>query len=337
MAERSPYVETIRGFAILLVVAGHVIGDSMAGGMKVADDSCWRYLYFNIDKLQMPLFTIISGWAYAIRPLRDGHFFGKFVGQKAQRLLIPMIAVAAIYYIIKAVMPGEAGDPIHMIWTLLILPYNVYWFLPSLFWLFVVIALLDIYKCLDKLVNLVALIILSACFYRYQSLIIPANTPNLFSYQGAIYLMPYFLIGIGIQRFKTVFSNKYVMTTLAGSFAICMILVQLVWFQVIGDGFAENGRNSWLGICTGLASVALFYNNRIKFSSFVWIGGFTYSIYLFHSIIKGISQSVLVKVGVHSEWIIFICGFAAGVFISILADIILRKWKITRYIFLGKA
>ena len=336
MAGRSPYVETIRGFAILLVVAGHVIGDSVSGGMKAADDSFWRYLYFNIDKLQMPLFTIISGWVYAIRPLTEMGNFRQFVSQKAQRLLIPMLAVVFVYYLIKAVMPGEASDPLNRIWTLLIVPYNVYWFLPSLFWLFVISALLDIFKCMDKFVHLMILLIISAFLYRYQSMIIPDSIPNYFSFKGAIYLLPFFLIGIGMQRFKSLFSNKYVTTVLLCSFVVCMILVQLVWFQVIGNGYSEHGRNSWLGICTGLASVALFYNNRVKLSSFVWIGSFSYSIYLFHSIIKGISQSVLTKIGIHSDWIIFVCGFAAGVLLSILADKILSRWKITGYVFLGK-
>jgi fucose 4-O-acetylase-like acetyltransferase len=37
-------IDTLRGFAIVLVVMGHVIGSESDGGMKVADNSFLRHL-----------------------------------------------------------------------------------------------------------------------------------------------------------------------------------------------------------------------------------------------------------------------------------------------------
>ena len=65
-------VETLRGFAIVPVVMGHVIGSASDGGMKVSEDSFLRYLYFTFEYLRMPLFTVISGWVYALRPSSFG-------------------------------------------------------------------------------------------------------------------------------------------------------------------------------------------------------------------------------------------------------------------------
>ena len=68
-AEKDTTIETLRGAVIILVVIGHVIGSASDGGMKVSDDSILRYFYFTfIDPLQMPLFTIIAGSVYALRP-----------------------------------------------------------------------------------------------------------------------------------------------------------------------------------------------------------------------------------------------------------------------------
>lgn len=335
MAQRSPYVETLRGFAILLVVMGHVIGDNISGGMRVGDDSIWRYFYFNIDKLQMPLFTLIAGWVYAIRPFSRTQNFWLFVKQKAQRVLVPMLVVATMYYAMKALTGGESGEQLSKIWVLLVFPYNIYWYLPSLFWLFVIAGILDKYQWLGKPGQLAAFLLVSILLYKYQDWIIPESVPNFFSFKGTIYLLPFFLLGIGMQRFNAIFSDKRFVTGLWRFFIACMVLVQLVWFQIIGDGYSDYGRNSWLGICTGLASAALFYSH-IKIPALVWIGGFSYTIYLFHSIAKGISQQVLTKLGIENYLVLFVCGVTAGVLIPIFIDKVIGKWKIPSRIVLGK-
>ena len=78
---KDPNIETLRGLAILLVVAGHVIGIDATGGMKVADDSLWRYLYASLQYVRMPLFTAISGWVYALHPVA-AHEAGTFMFKK---------------------------------------------------------------------------------------------------------------------------------------------------------------------------------------------------------------------------------------------------------------
>lgn len=102
---KDPNIETLRGLAILLVVAGHVIGIDATGGMKVADDSLWRYLYASLQYVRMPLFTAISGWVYALHPVA-AHEAGTFMFKKARRLLLPMICVGTLYFLIQYITPG---------------------------------------------------------------------------------------------------------------------------------------------------------------------------------------------------------------------------------------
>lgn len=74
-------VETLRGIAILLVVVGHVIGSGPDGGMKIDFPHPLRYFYVWIDYIQMPLFTAIAGWVYALKPFSASSGFGSFVGK----------------------------------------------------------------------------------------------------------------------------------------------------------------------------------------------------------------------------------------------------------------
>ena len=55
------HVETLRGLAILLMVAGHVIGNDSTHGMRVDDSSVWRSAWVSLEFLRLPLFTFLSG------------------------------------------------------------------------------------------------------------------------------------------------------------------------------------------------------------------------------------------------------------------------------------
>ena len=102
---KNSHIETLRGIAILLVVIGHVIGSTPEGGMRIDFPSPWRYLYLWIDYIQMPLFTAIAGWVYALKPVKAGSS-GTFMKRKAYRLLVPMAVAATLYFLIQYITPG---------------------------------------------------------------------------------------------------------------------------------------------------------------------------------------------------------------------------------------
>lgn len=149
-AEKNLSVETLRGIAILLVVVGHVVGSGPGGGMKIDFPHPLRYLYVWIDYIQMPLFTAIAGWAYALKPFSASSGFGSFVRKKALRLLVPMAAVGTLYFLVQYLMPGTNNKgELSQMWRIYVFPYTIYWYLPSLFLIFVVQWWMDSRKWMD--------------------------------------------------------------------------------------------------------------------------------------------------------------------------------------------
>lgn len=328
---RNPYIETLRGIAIIMVVAGHVIGNSETGGMQAVAGSVWRYIYFNIDKIQMPLFALISGWVYALRPPVRGAYT-QFVGRKAQRLLIPMLIVGAAHFVLHNINNNQA---LAGIWKLTILPYNMFWFLYSLFFIFVLVGFLDIWDAMKRWWQVAAAIVFFSLLYRYEHSFIPESFPNILSFKGAIYLLPYFLSGVAVRRFPTLFADKRMETALWCALAACFMMVEWVCFGMELGATEHYMRRSWLGICTGLACTALLYC-KFNVYSLIRIGGFTFSIYLYHSFSKGFSQMLLENIGVQSALIIFAGGMTCGIFVPIAIDIALSRTNLTRYLLLGK-
>ncbi|NRA51320.1 MAG: acyltransferase [Phaeodactylibacter sp.] len=333
MSTKKDYsVETLRGFAIILVVMGHVIGSASDGGMKVADDSGWRYLYFTFEYIRMPLFTVISGWVYSLRPVSIGNY-KDFTTKKIRRIIFPMAFVGTAYFLLQYIVPGtnKTGN-LADIWQIYIFPYTLYWYLPSLFLVFLTVGLIDAFKGLEKLGQWVFWTAFAFALLYMRNRFIPETSLNYFSYKGGIYLFPYFMIGVGIHRFKSVFDNVWFNRVVGLIFFITLIIQQLVWFDVIQYDL-DNGTGRLIGV----SGTILMFRLKWKVDWLIYFGSFAYSIYLFHSFGTAGGRIVLKSLGVTHDIPIFLFSLAVGMLAPILAEKVLDRWGITRMLFLGRS
>lgn len=267
---KNSHIETLRGIAILLVVIGHVIGSTPEGGMRIDFPSPWRYLYLWIDYIQMPLFTAIAGWVYALKPVKAGSS-GTFMKRKAYRLLVPMAVAATLYFLIQYITPGtnQKGN-LADIWRIYVFPYTIYWYLPSLFLMFAAIRMIDANKWMDKFGGWAICLVCAFAGLVVQKIFLSnGQIPNLFSFMGAMAQFPYFVAGVGIRRFsKQIITHK---TSVAlSSLAIVGVLsLQLEWFYpaVSKDLLYGLTRPLWV-----MATLALLLSQSYSSRLFMWIG-----------------------------------------------------------------
>lgn len=327
-------VETLRGLAIILVVMGHVIGSKSDGGMKVADDSFLRHLYYTFQYLRMPLFTVISGWVYALRPATFG-YWKEFSLKKIRRILLPLIFVGGTYYIVQNLVPGtNFSYPLRHIWRILIFPYTLYWYLMALFICFLLISFIDVQKLIDKLPNWSILFGLALLLLIFRDTIIPKTFPNYFGFKGAIYLFPFFVLGIGIKRFDTFFRNRTFLWTVGSILVIGIIIQQLAWYGLIDYHFSANGG---LGLLIGVTGVIMCLRIHLVVDWLVWMGKFAYTIYLFHSFGTSGGRILLNDMGIHQTAFVFFISLGVGLAFPILVELILDRYPIPRMLFLGRA
>lgn len=332
--EKNYSVETLRGTAIILVVAGHVIGSASDGGMKVADDSAWRYFYYTFEYLRMPLFTVISGWVYALFPAEKGSF-SPFIIKKARRILLPMIFVGTTYFLLQYFTPGTnmKGD-LSQIWKIYIFPYTLYWFLPSLFLVFLVISILDIQKLLQRFNHWLLITAIAFVLFMLRDYFIPQTSPNIFSYKGAIYLLPFFLIGVGLNRFKQQFTSKYTLPVILTIFLIGFAIQQFFWFSSLDSEILEN---TGVSLIIGITGIVLLFRIKWNIPFLVYFGKYAYSIYLFHAFGTAGGRILLGYGGINHQVLVFILSTILGLGIPIIAEIILNRNPFTRMAFLGRS
>lgn len=328
--KKNANIETLRGAAIILVVFGHMIGSENTGGMRVSDDSIYRYLYYTLEYVRLPLFTVISGWVYANKPVSALNT-SKFLGGKFRRLIIPMLVIGALLFLFRMLIPGtnskpEITDMPKIFW----LPYDVYWYLFSLFLIFVVISVLDTRPFFQKLEGW-ATILLCAFAFLFVSRNFLDPVPNIFSFKGATYLFPFFLIGIGIYRFKDVLLHKKATLPILAVFIASIIIQQVVWFE----NLTMQEKHSLLGMTVGISGVLLIFRMRMKNNLLVWIGSYAYGIYLFHVFFTGGSRIILTRLGITHQAIVLISGVLIAIIASIVIEILISRSPLLRFYLLG--
>jgi hypothetical protein len=320
-------IETLRGFAVVFMVAGHIIGSNLTG-MKVAEDSGWTYFIFSFEYLRMPLFTVISGYVYSLQPAGNSTFL-KFIQGKGRRLLLPLLSVGTLHFLIQYFVPGTNNKlPLSDMWQIYILPYGHFWFVQSIFLIFVTIGLIDQFKLMLSFRNWIIIFISASLIRNF----IPNFSFNLFSINGFFNLLPFFILGCGIKRFNSYFTGKIIIRSALAVFVITVILQQYTWFtQYIVNDY-EFEILSLLEACSGI--MLLFYIKK-NITIMSKIGYYAFGIYLFHVLGTAGSRIILKKYDVDERYILFTMGLIFGIGIPIVIELILEKSKMLRRLFLG--
>ena len=332
--EKNLSVETLRGIAILLVVVGHVIGSGPDGGMKIDFPHPLRYFYVWIDYIQMPLFTAIAGWVYALKPFSASSGFGSFVRKKALRLLVPMAAVGTLYFLVQYLMPGTNNKgELSQLWRIYIFPYTIYWYLPSLFLIFVVQWWIDSRKWMDTLGKWSICCVVALVFSRINDVWILHEVPDLFSFKGALGQLPYFFVGVASCRFAVSLCSRPAVRRVLLAVALWgIVLIQIVWFY--------PGKYASLSMLlypvTLIPTLVLLLASKWHNRFFVWIGGYAYSIYLFHGFGTSGGRIILKMMGIDAIVPILLSATFIATIGPVLVDKLFNCSKMLRMLFLGR-
>lgn len=274
--EKNLSVETLRGIAITLVVAGHVVGSGPDGGMCVPYPSIWRYLHWIINYIQMPLFTAIAGWAFGMKPA-GSIAAGRFVKNKALRLLVPMVTVSAIFYVIQSLVPGTNSPmPLDEIWRILIFPHSIYWYLKAIFLIFMAALLLDHMRAMSTVKSWAATLAVTLALYVAEKTIIPYSVPNIFAFKGALDQLPYFIAGVGICRFGPELFKRLRGAMFAAAVAGIVVLHLGWFFPPANPELYRSLLPLWL-----VPTLFIIFRYARPCPIFTLIGAYSYSIYLF--------------------------------------------------------
>lgn len=322
-----PYhVVELRGLACILLVAYHVVGIPGAG-MQVAEGSIYRYATDSFELIRMPLFTFISGLVYALNPAR-GDRLKTFFAKKLRRLGFPFLVVSTLFYLLQTHAPGANGTyaPDSM-WRIYVFSYAHFWYLQALLLIFTAVALLDALRAMDRpggfALAMTAAVV--ACLTVHVD-------SNLLSVNEACFLLPHFLLGVGVTRFRAMLPRPAMLGAAGAALAIGVALHQAsLW------GYLPHfGWNSSVALLCGMGGAVTLLHAMPSSRVFRTVGASSYAIYLHHALFAAGARVVLHRLEA-ADGVIFcialISGLIGPMVLEALAQI--RPW--TRVALVGKA
>lgn len=313
-------IETLRGLACLLLVSYHVIGSDPDHGLRVADGMV-RWVNDGLAYLRMPLFTFVSGLVYGLRPFAgDSH---AFLWGKARRLLLPMLFVGTAFALLQAFTPGT-NSKIGPWYLIHVQPVAHFWFLESLLWVFVAVWAIERWRLMLSPNGMAAVLTTSCAVY------VTIRGTTWFGLEGAIYLIPYFLLGLAVSRFE--------LTSRLSTTAVGLGLALLAAACMVGLGVPEPNpdRRTPLILVTGFALVLWTLSWGWTSPRLAQIGRYSYAIFLFHVFFTAATRIALERVGVQDVMVHIFLGSVVGLAGPILIERWVSQFKLPALLLLGK-
>ena len=312
-------IETLRGLACFLLVAFHVVGDTANSGLKI-EEGVFREINDFLALIRMPLFTFLSGWVYALRPFSGNGL--AFLKSKVRRLILPMLVVGTVFAVLQSQIPGANSKTVD--WTELhLIPVAHYWFLESIFTIFLFVMLLELFKVFDSFYGFLIVLTIASILFALK-----INQP-LFALSGTLYLFPFFLLGMLRTRYlKGERLNSILLV--AGLLALFFL------FGTINIDFNNIDKRSLAGLITSGACCIFLQNVGFKSAFLSAIGKFSYSIFLFHVFFTACSRILLSKLGVTNLEALFLSGVFVGIAGPIIVELVIIRSRVLRILLLGK-
>jgi len=292
-SDESRRLQTLRGLACVLLVAFHAIGSQTNSGLRVDEDSALRFFASLFQYTRMPLFTFLSGFVYAYRPVLPGAL-AEFARRKFVRLVIPLLCVSTLYFVATGFAPPDANGviPRDQMWRIYAFHYVHFWFLQAIILIFAAVALLDRWALLATPARF-GVVLLAAMAIHLTIDMEPAERVP-FSWLSALYLAPFFLLGLGANRFRSLFLQPRVLWMCVSVLAVTMAMYVFVLLQ--GGRPERDGvlLELTIGVAGTLAMIGLFPKLRLLER----IGAYSFAIYLFHPFFVAATRGVTKPVGI---------------------------------------
>ena len=321
---RELWVDYTKMFACILVVLGHLLQ-----GLNKANIQWNESLYSNINTFiyifHMPLFMCLSGYLYKrytkIRNLRE---YFEFIKKKLINLGIPYIIFYLAYVLINMMFSSSVNSQkgIQDILNILTNPIPPFWFLYALFFIFLLVPLLEKLLKNNRKLILVISILLHIFNIYYKSEIYAIDI--VFEY------FVYFYIGeFLVDKIKENYKNMNVLLNI-----IFFIILSLGYCYIVENNILSNNITLIFKFILAILGVSVnikVFKNWVKviekYRILNVMSKNTFPIYLMHTIFSAGIRIVLLKLNITNFYIHLFFGLALGIVGPIIVEKILEKIK----------
>ncbi len=290
-SQRDPFLESVKGMLILLVVIGHLVSSTDA----IDDQFGWyRNIRTVIYSFHMPLFMLLSGMTFKLSQKNFAQeSFLSFVIRRGDRLIIPFFVVGLLLYISKFLVSNlgstvpnfEVSDFFDGITRLFVdtsrSPVRSIWFIFTLFWI-TILTMAAVRLGRPFVFALLVFGILLYVIWLFQIF----SIPYVFFLDRIFRYLHYFVLG---YIFCHMLLNLSFNISL---FSICSTVVVLIIGMLIILG-PNKISITFMPIAVALLLFQL--SSYVSQPFLAWVGQYTFIIYLLNTLFIGATLLVFSK------------------------------------------
>lgn len=316
MRESTYYsqIDALKGIAIFLVVLGHSI---ILYPVNLHENIFCEALYQWLSSVHMPLFFIVSGFCFSYH-----YKYTDYLRKKVRRILIPYVFFNMLDIVPRAILGNFINRPRSISESIInVLLYGgEYWFLYTLFIIFLIYPLFYHALSTDSRRYIVFIIVLIAIY-----LIAPDIT--ILTCSEVVYYSIYFSIG---ALLKNTLNEKVFENALSKQTALLLsAILLLLWIALMPF------KNTYTSILIALVGVMTFYflsKSTLFVNAFKGFGTYSLQLYLLNGFLLVISRTIAVSIlGISNPLIIILFNMIIDFWASyIFIKYICTKFKITR-------
>ena len=323
---RIEWLDSLKGFAIFLVVVGHVILGYIRAETFTEYQWSLQFVYDVIYSFHMPLFFLISGFLYKLTWARKNTGLLKKISNKFLNMVPMYLLFSVVFWLSKyyATLYGniQMSDHFNLVdlMHIYIAPLSYLWFLYVLIWLFVAIPIFE------SIIKPTIVFIIFLCLYFFMP---PVHgllkIINLIIYGGV-----YFTLGSVLcmyqDQLRTIICNKL---NGIGFISIVLAVITFPYIEV---------HNILKFICAISGSVflsILFF----KFKNIKWVtiwnicGRYSLGIYILHLYFSGPLRTIFKYLSIDNIMVCLILSCMISTIVPIFIVKFFDRYKITSWVF----
>ena len=315
-SKRVEYIDVLKGFAIILVIIGHIADGYINANIFIDNTSVLKNTYNIIYSFHMPLFLFLSGYVFYLAYFKDKEVDNSRIGTQLLNIFLLYIIFSIIQWCFKYFMGSFVNNKVKIsdLAMLLIKPMAPYWYLYNLFFYYIIVLA---WEKLSKnritdLIFGIGTIILSIIF----------NNISL------IYFFNYFFMGICFSKYNLKIKNSL-------SYCCLIIAFVVMILNLNNPQYLYKIRlvSTIIGLSMSIGIFSIFSNLNIQNRCLRFIGRSSLEIYLVHCYFTSLNRPLLLKIGISNFYINVFMNFIISLIASLIIMQMSKKLKIHKYIF----
>jgi len=318
--ERIPYIDSMKGFAILCVVFAHISSIYFYADAAPLNTPLFFSINNVISVFHMPLFFFISGFTFVRAYYKDGVWDKPRYWLRIKNLILTYFLYSTAFvlakYICGDLISGENTlRPLLFMWRS---PVALYWYLYVLVFLYLFLGRQKVFDLSARIM----LPILFVCALIGSHFVIS----GWFYFDRILYYSFFFYLGIEFCRNPKLFLfNRYVMPVLL----VCALVFAVIFWDASSVMTYIDYPAVRLPIALGIIPVILFLFKNARFlgSSRVlqYLGKHCFEIYLIHQPLITVCKIITQRLDIYRAVVVYAFNLLVCLGVPLLISLAARK------------